>query len=65
MNTAVVHVTCGSSELSYAEALSKAKKDISLDKLGISGTRIRRASGNLLIENIEIGKKASKKADFR
>lgn len=62
INTAVVHVTCGSSGPSYAEALSKAKKDISLEGLGISGTRIRNPVLEGLI-NRDPRKEASEKAD--
>lgn len=62
-STSVVTLTCGEADPSYAEALNEAKRRISLEELGISGTRMRRAfTGGLIIE--VPGEEAASKADI-
>lgn len=57
--TAAVAMKGVSSEFSYAEALKRARKDISIDELGIQNPRIRRAMNSGLI--IEISGPDNKK----
>lgn len=63
MPLAIVMLTCGNLCLSYAEILSKAKEEISLDELGIPEKRMRRAfTGGLIIEIP--GEEATKRVNF-
>lgn len=49
--TAAVAIRGNSSDFSYAEAIKRARTDISVEQLGIKNSRIRRAlNGGLIIE---------------